>query len=136
MKVRPYPVLQAIYSLCFNSRTREGATGVLVYLVQVWTCFNSRTREGATLRCRKLHPVQSFNSRTREGATRRIDTRETRVFVSIHAPVKVRHKYWYYCVKPDPVSIHAPVKVRHKISREDSALIQVSIHAPVKVRQN
>ena len=81
----------ATYNLCFNPRTREGATSAFPGENHYQLCFNPRTREGATggqmiLRTPKL----GFNPRTREGATRYPRLPRLPRIVSIHAPVRVR----------------------------------------------
>ena len=53
-------------------------------------CFNSRTREGATANRVKTSTKKSFNSRTREGATIPVPPYHKPFSVSIHAPVRVR----------------------------------------------
>ena len=74
--------------------------------------FNSRTREGATISGKNLTVFDSFNSRTREGATR-LERQDKGLYrVSIHAPVRVRHKGINIKEVYDEVSIHAPVRVR------------------------
>ena len=73
--------------------------------------FNSRTREGATVLIVFLKSVLGFNSRTREGATDSAYQRQVADLVSIHAPVRVRlHKL--STTEITKVSIHAPVRVR------------------------
>ena len=54
-------------------------------------CFNPRTREGATCGYSPDKVVEcSFNPRTREGATDTYRITDEEIDVSIHAPVKVR----------------------------------------------
>ena len=53
-------------------------------------CFNPRTREGATKRIVEMAENFGFNPRTREGATHLICAIKQLKMVSIHAPVKVR----------------------------------------------
>ena len=56
------------FRLCFNSRSREGATPPYTRGGS-YSRFNSRSREGATL-TDAMHKIGvSFNSRSREGAT-------------------------------------------------------------------
>ena len=74
-------------------------------------CFNSRTREGATFILLLNSGVFGFNSRTREGATVEFAPSPSRDMVSIHAPVKVRPPRNKDKLTVQ-VSIHAPVKVR------------------------
>ncbi len=56
------------------------------------------------------------------------------IYVSIHAPVKVRQDKDRYDYQQVGVSIHAPVKVRPGEHYPDVRSLVVSIHAPVKVR--
>ena len=78
--------------ICFNPRTREGATYLSASNTQVLHRFNPRTREGATACPLQLHQMG---------------------WVSIHAPVKVRPVIEAATATLKNVSIHAPVKVRH-----------------------
>ena len=57
------------------------------------------------------------------------------LYVSIHAPVKVRLKKHISTKALIHVSIHAPVKVRLSVYCVNSPCFIVSIHAPVKVRR-
>ena len=54
----------------------------------------------------------SFNPRTREGANDTSAYPTVYLYVSIHAPVKVRTMSRYCPYVLEMVSIHAPVKVR------------------------
>ena len=116
----------------FNSRSREGATFVysvleLCNLVSIHApvrerrtdknmipskvSFNSRSREGATLSLKLFIQLFRFNSRSREGATLGIVNQIPIKSVSIHAPVRERHKGAPMVIGLH-VSIHAPVRER------------------------
>ena len=104
-----WPFLMEV--LCFNSRTREGATkyrrlknqSELFQFTHPWGCDKVRGNFKTSTVC--------FNSRTREGATFLNSNRILNNNVSIHAPVRVR----LYVISgrgKRNVSIHAPVRVR------------------------
>jgi len=60
---------KAVFSFCFNPRTREGCDSRGYSSTGNTRSFNPRTREGCDLSKRTLRMVaeQSFNPRTREG---------------------------------------------------------------------
>ena len=81
--------------LCFNSRTREGATCQL---------FSSDLSKPVSIhapvrvrldKIKNWNNKHSFNSRTREGATQKDLQKQIFQRVSIHAPVRVRQHRGY-----------------------------------------
>ena len=114
MKVRPNIDKKSIRFVCFNSRTREGATfllhvkyGLIMFqFTHPWRCdimlklnlFYLLVSIHAPVKVRHFHlhhvlKEHGFNSRTREGATIPRNAIKIIFNVSIHAPVKVRHHF-------------------------------------------
>ena len=143
--------------ICFNPRTREGATQPHCQGLRQGHRFNPRTREGATSGQRKPMPCSvRFNPRTREGATC-VECGGIRPCgASIHAPVRVRLSDSDMGHERGGASIHAPVRVRlsamsgstvtlsfNPRTREGATGVRhgsvdgrlASIHAPVRVRR-
>ena len=52
----------ATYNLCFNPRTREGATSAFPGENHYQLCFNPRTREGATEQAEDTYARRRFQS--------------------------------------------------------------------------
>ena len=132
---RPARSPQSVYACSFNSRSREGATGVLARVSRCWRV--------------SIHaPVRE---RLAAAARDRLALR-----VSIHAPVRERHCGDVALAFVVFVSIHAPVRERHQCRRHGFSAVgfnsrsregatsengtpatneRVSIHAPVRERQ-
>ena len=97
--------------MCFNSRSREGATQryydrLSDFIVSIHAPVRERQKPLGW-----YHEAVCFNSRSREGATMAVKSVSEVLSVSIHAPVRERPRQDEVVIAVE-VSIHAPVRER------------------------
>ena len=134
VKVRRLIIKDVLHCHCFNSRTREGATTGVLYVLPGF-CVSIHAPVKVRLLISNMSRRQlCFNSRTREGATLSQAVDQGYYPVSIHAPVKVRQNFEKQSYLIEQFQFTHPWRCDIGSNQIDISSA-VSIHAPVKVRQ-